>query len=319
MVSQNNPVNQSLASYIYNSLHQGYTLSSIRAQLASQGYSIKDINSAVDYVYATYYYGENSGDPRPTYVQSQSKPVGNSIHISNIIIPVLVIFAVLIFGFAGIFVLSSNNSETLAYPAEQSVSDISRPISDTTASEDAALNSEVSENSIKGGTSAQSNSNTIVPESTSADNAIEQNVAVIPSQTFFDANIAYTKRQIDEKVSLLAESNPREAMVFCDAYQFEDQTLICYGIVASKSGNSGYCMQVPEGKYRDDCYLGMVVDATGSTQECNLIDNAYKRDNCRRLADINVQIFELKSTPPQTNRLNPEDAINYGAVTADFY
>jgi hypothetical protein len=304
-------VNQALASYIYNSLHQGYTLTSVRSQLATQGYSIRDINFAIDYVYATYYYGENQGDPRPTYAQSQSAPAGNPAILGKILIPVLVIFAVLIFGFAGIFLLGSNGSEINTIHTEPAafekpssnqdseVGDIDEPIFEIIAFDDVDA------------TEAD-----IVIDTTPS-NDLEP--AINPSRVGFDANTAYTKRQISEKVSQLAESNPREATLFCDEYQFEDQTSICYGIVASKSGNAEYCSQIPEGKYRDDCYLGMVVDATGSTQECDLIDNAYKRDNCRRLAEINIQILSLENIPVPQDVTNPEDAVNYVAVTADFY
>jgi hypothetical protein len=296
-------VNQALASYIYNSLHQGYPLASIKQQLFTQGYSQKEVNGAIDYVYATYYHSQSNSDPRPTYMQAQTTAAGSANSPLKILLPVLVVIAVAVFGFAFVFILGSNSSEVDTIHTEPAVFD--RPSTDDSVDDPIPVLD----------TPSSSGTPTL-----DEPRDVEVIVAEInPLREVYNVNKAYTKRQIDERVSALATDNPREAIQFCDAYDYDDQIFICYGIVATKSTNAAYCSQITSEKYRDDCYLGMVVDTTGSTAECELIDNAYKRDNCRRLAEINAQILSFEDAAVQPSQSNPEDAINYVAVTADLY
>lgn len=92
----------------------------------------------------------------------------------------------------------------------------------------------------------------------------------------------------------------------------------CISNIAEVSKDPSYCSQITIEKIKDDCYLKIVFEG-GSQNLCASIINAFKRDNCNRFAETYARAQQLPQEIPEVPERDPEDALNYYAVMADFY
>lgn len=303
--------NQALVNYIWTYLHQGYSLTSIRSQLQQNGYNPKDINLAIDYVYANYYYGKTSpeSDPRKTLSEQQPKHFGIELPSVHSIVPiVLVIIGVFLFGFATIFILFMNPTETITVPSNQNYQE---PIVDDTPPQN--IPADDIENSSPSLTENEDNQNTENTQPRIPEPTIPKNPDVDQP---FEAGTQYTPRQIDLKVAYFGSRDPKEAMKFCDIIERDVERYFCYSDVAQYSGNYQYCESITENKYEDDCYLNLVLEDSSLGAVCEFIENGFKKDNCNTVAEYaQIEFDQNIEIPDEPEELNPAD---YASV-ADFY
>lgn len=307
--------NSELVNYIWTYLHQGYSLTSIRESLVHQNYSEKDINFAVDFIYANYYYGKNQNDfkqPSPQVTSPERGETTKGVHHGTLW--ALMVMGVLLIGFSFVFVLGLNSSSSSDIPSS----------SHEIVLDDGYADYYDNSGSDQDVTDDSSN----FDDSRSSDNEVVEKV-VIPDRTFngdvddpFDSGATYTKRQIELKVDYFSSVNPREAIKFCDAYLRDVETYFCYRDVAVGSGNSAYCDIIDVQKYKDDCYLSSVLENIDYGQACNKIVDDKKKENCFRIVDINEQSANIQNQEiPADNDVNQADdsAAEYYAVVANFY
>jgi hypothetical protein len=290
-----------LTNYIWTYLQQGYPLASIKERLISQGYKLKEINAAIDYVYANYYYSQQPNSPQQArYPVSQGHPSTNNIILISIVILgiILLITAVslLIFG------NGSNSTNQPSFPQ----SPIEKPI--------VVLPVENENPSTIETPSIQKNeSPAAIPVPPPSNNQ----VILGDSPEKYNPSQVYTKRQLDLLVEQMSLYDYNEALKYCVAYPSEVEREYCTSTVAEYSLNIGLCERISSESIKDDCYLKIILDENADGTYCNNIRNAYKRDNCMRF----VEAMKMRDSTIQieTSENRPEDAINYYAVTAQFY
>lgn len=312
--------NSDLVNYIWTYLHKGYSLTAIRDSLVQQKYSLTDINYAIDFVYANYYYGENQNNykqanvPGTTIPEATTNPKLNSkssgVHKTTIL--ALIVMGILLIGFSFVFVLSLNaDSDTsVSAPPEGHEIILEPDVIDPVPSTQVPVDIVDDEDKVI----------PVIVEKT-------PDKVVIPEREFigdvkdpFKADVQYTNRQIEFKVDYFSSRNPKEATKFCDAYSRDIETYFCYRDVAVGSGNPAYCGQIPEEKYRDDCYLSSVLENVDTGGSCNQIVDSLKKENCIRIVDINEQAREIESyVAPESTGDSSDSAEEYYAVVANFY
>lgn len=305
--------NSELVNYIWTYLHKGYSLTAIRDSLAQQNYSAKDVNYAIDYVYANYYYGENQNNYKQPNVPGQTMPEAttNSGKMHHSTLMALVVIGILLIGFSFVFVLSSMGGDESSI--EPNV---------PTGREIVLEPDEVDEPVY-----VEPDDVEVVPDVKPVVKPVETKPVIVPDRVFsgevkepFDSSLTYTPRQIELKVDYFSSRNPKEAMNFCDSYSRDVETYFCYRDVAVGSGNSAYCDSIPVQKYKDDCYLSSVLENIDNGASCNKIIDSLKQENCFKIVDINEKAREIEAyVPPDDAGVSNDNAEEYYAVVANFY
>lgn len=308
--------NQELVNYIWTYLHQGYSLTSIRDSLIHQNYVKKDINLAVDYIYANYYYGENPNPYKKPYPKTQSPPHHVFEGIHHLTLKSLILMGIVLIGFSFVLVIFLNlGSEEIISP---DAIDLTEDFNETTEVVNDITPEIVNDNSSG---LVNDNSSKIV------DLNEEESKIVVPERTYsgdisegFDTDISYTNRQVELKVDYFSSRNPKEAIKFCNYYSRDIETYFCYRDVAIGSGNPAYCDLIGNQTEKDDCYLSCVLENVNSGSVCNNIVESKKKDNCYKIVDINEKAKELGDLEvPDEPKTDLDEAADYYGVVANFY
>ena len=288
--------NKDIVNYIHSMLEQNYEISAISQQLESQGFAKKDIETATDYVYATYYH---KGDVKKSPDQYKTQPK-HKIGTHEIGILVLIIFGVALIGLALIFVLSS--PDTVEQPT------IRQPVIDREP--DAIVEEPVIEVPDE---IILEDDEPVIDEPIAIDQPADDFVAgILDTRTEesisepYNSNNNYNNRQIGLKVDYFKDVDPNEALLFCGEYT-ETKSQYCIIDVAVAARNENLCTQVASDSIRDDCYLELILSNIGDEETCDSIANAYKRASCKQL----VSITDSGDSGIVVAERDPEDAINF--------
>jgi hypothetical protein len=279
-----------LVNYIWTYLHQGYTIDSIRGSLKKQGYKQKDINFAVDYIYANYYYGQGENNypqnQQPTNYAPSHKEF-HAPHAKEIMFVVVILFGVMIMGTAFVFILGNNASDvSIPEVNEIDIYDYEDPVaveSDDTPPDEPVESNEDTPRFDGNTNSNTQNNNQVVTQNRNTPQDIKEK---------FDASKEYTRRQIDLKVDYFSQSDPKEATKFCDILDTVDEQDFCYIDVAKNARNSGYCTYIKTNQYKDTCYFEMVLDGIDNNV-CSKIANPTQNKNCNEVVKINNELEQL--------------------------
>jgi len=336
-----------LVNYIWTYLHQGYSLTSIRDSLSKQGYSKKDINSAIDYIYANYYYSQNSNSYKSYNPQVQTTAVSNSSKKPTSHKSILALFGILaifliIVSFSVVFFMNNSDADydtsyistddsldsrfdyvSDSYESSVDDSNIKNPI------DEVDLDSQNSENLVD-------DSDLNIPDVKPITKSVGVNI-----EDDFDKNVDYSYAQIQSKVNYFSETNPKEALKFCNYYDDDVKKYYCYQDIAKISENIAFCRKIPIKKYKDDCFFSSVLDDFNSGSACDLIEDSHKKQTCLRIVDLNNQANKLEQengvmTPDKIKEKYAKLASNssldsssqnsnvsleesFDAVVADFY
>jgi len=307
--------NLELITYIYNNLQQGYPLDSIKKQLISQGFSGKEIDQSVDFVYANYFHQDNA-TMKKNYPDYQT-PKGKKIGVNNIVILILIIFGVSLIGFALVFILSSGGDTDTSVIPDEVPSAVIPDENPNVVIPDAVIPNETPV--------IDDTPEVLEPEDTPDviepvvdDDYVDLQTKIMdpfqgaPIEEGFNEGEGYTHRQIELKVAFFKEENPAEALRFCGMYS-EIKENYCVIEVAVASERVDYCEKVSDSRTKDDCYLEIILTELGDALTCESISNTYKKNTCKTLIKMRTM------TPEQFASGNsPEDAINAGNIISDI-
>jgi hypothetical protein len=304
-----------LVTYVYNSLKSGYALDAIKQQLLTQGFPLADINAAVDYVYATYYYSQGN-DSIKKDPSAYKIPDAKKIGVPEIAVFILLVFGVALIGFAVVFMIFSNKIKTIETPVVDNSeidnsgnSNVNVPIDDNSGNvvinrtkpssgvpinNTGSGNNPIFVNNGNGGSITTSN-----PDNSNTNYDIVNSGSLLEEDpTHFDSNTFYSTRQIEIAIDNLGLSNPDEAAKFCTKYANKAKEEYCYVNLATKSEMPRFCEKISTNSIKDDCYLEMVISDVGNPENCPKIANAYKRESCVQL--IAVKTIKIPSAIENT-------------------
>lgn len=305
--------NSDIVNYIWTYLNQGYSLDSVKSALKNQGYSQKDINYAIDFIYANYYYSKDNSnntyrkDTPNTTQLPDSKP-----HKAAMIAVLIGVISLL--GVVAVVILALNTTNELP----ETIPDRSQINTDyfqdtTTIPED---------------TTEEVTKEPTIPEVEDTTTELEQPITT-PERNFeedisdkYDPSKTYTKRQISLKVEYFGETNPREAKKFCDLLNQDTEKSFCYKDIAITSENSAYCDFITTQQYKDNCFFEIVLENIDNSV-CPKITNPNINKNCNEIIKMNDMAESYKNMEqPTTSELSAEEQAEidqYYAVTANFY
>ena len=324
-----------LINYVYTYLQQGYEISAITQGLLNQGFSQKQINSAVDFVYANYYYQNQPNPVKQGFTNYRAEPIHKHLGVAEISIFLLIIFGVSLIGIALVFILSSPSDEVLT---QNEYSNIDHTLQNENSINSNNNNNNNNINDINNNiqedqtqinkikiNETKEHENRIIFDEEVQEKKIEEE-SIIRSITTkesitepFDSSKEYTQRQIEIKVSYFAENNPSEAKRFCDIITNDISKQYCYLEIASKSGVEGFCEDITSGQIKDDCYRELVFEGSGDEQTCLKVSNDFKQKGCLDFLKIESMKVKLDNSENSNEPINPEDDINYyEEISADF-
>ena len=169
---------------------------------------------------------------------------------------------------------------------------------------------------------------------------IEQKNNKLPSTLPSIANTGKTFGTVLTETRQTALSNPASAAAGCSILVSSEQKDICYSTVADGSQQSSYCDKVNATAYRDNCYLGFVMNgkldvcdkitSTSDKSFCDqlsiiqLMDEYYKENNTEKMLELNqkfnptiiqnntpqIQTYEYVYNEP----VSIEDVINNASI-----
>lgn len=299
-------VDKNLVNYIWNYLHQGYTLDAIRQSLLQQGYTKTLINATIDYIYANYYYSKHNNSYQKPFIPQQSDTSSSSSKIHHGVLYVFIIMGIVLIGGSFIFVLM-NTGDSLEFEDRHNDDYDS-----------------LYQNIPQKKTSFDNDDNEIIDSSSQNEDSdtsyIDENTEIKKqvSTEKFDASKTYTSFQIEQKISEIGKKNPAEAIKFCDLLE-GIKVYYCYKDIAVISRNSQYCEKIDKQSIKDNCYFQMVLEDIDNNV-CHLIQENYIRKNCENIININerekeFQILKEKVEDMDTNETSSFDS----SVAAEFY
>lgn len=296
--------NLELITYIYNNLQQGYPLDSIKNQLKTQGFSEKEINQSVDFVYANYFHQDNA-TMKKNYPDYQT-PKGKKVGVNEIAILVIIIFGVALIGFALVFILSSGGDIVIQNPdankpevvQPENPTEVIIPEKETPVVEKPTIPE------VTPTTPTNTNSDVIAK--------LTDPLQGKPIEDPYDETERYTDRQIELKVDYFKQSNPSEALRFCEMYS-EIKRNYCIIEVGVAAERVEYCEKITKDSTKDDCYLENILNDQGDLLTCESISNSYKKNTCKTLITMRTQTINQGLSGN-----DPADAINYGDIIVDI-
>ncbi|MGM5483482.1 MAG: hypothetical protein ACQER9_01030 [Nanobdellota archaeon] len=315
---KNNP-NSELVKYIWKNLQNGFSLTSIRKQLTSQGISFQDINNAFDFIYANYYYSKNRDDYR-NYSKQRMKPSKKlPKHDNKMVFALFTIIGVLLIGFSAVFVLWDNSQENDVLSDNEEIG------FDKGVEEKTEENDDVTEkkNNKEEHVVNDDNNNKDSQVKTNLDDfQKEEDVEEDTINKRLNESNYYNNRQIKESVNYYSTNDPKKAIEYCNKYELKEKINFCYKSVAVKSKNSAYCKDISMENIKDDCYLDFVIEGSTDDSYCKEVKQENKKNNCFRLVDLNKELEEAESLSNKTDanieEMEQTNESEYGVV-ADFY
>jgi len=297
----NKKPNSDIVNYVWTYLNQGHSLSSIRDALLQQGFSLNEINYAVDYVYANYYYQGNNGQYTNPEFQKNVKEGNSSAGVHKVIILVLIIIGVSIIGFSSIFLLSNSTSEVPGSRDSVNYEGSYEPPS--TRNTEVKKEQEIPPVDEK------------VAELTPPPQTIPK---TDPNKNTATQDVGLSIRQINIKVDYYAKTDPRQAINYCNMHETKQEKSQCISKVSLASGIPAYCAEIDVVFIRDRCYFDMILEGK-SDNNCNLIQDETLKTHCDKLVKINKELKQYDLDSNYTQEPDWDQVQNYYAIPANFY
>jgi hypothetical protein len=281
----------SLSEYVVRYLQLGYDLQSIRQSLLSSGYSIEQINAAIDYAYAQNSYGDatqNGQFTQGNYGNAQRTTSKVKISLNRMQIGVLVLVFLVLIGFAiAFFNLSSDPiSQTPVYNT------ITNPSADTSLTGAGESSSSISTSSSSPSSLSEKYDSLLRGDGTtsstgSISNNNNPNSVQVLQEVFDDENQRrLTRLEIDERVEKLSATKPDDASILCQQIQTSAGRFTCLSKVAIISLNPKYCAMIDDFAAKDSCYMNFPIKELGTVAICEFIQNQVKKNSCIELYAI---------------------------------